>query len=227
MTAEHRKSAANAQSLTRNLIYIVRPMTLQSNLLTSFLNRETGADCLVSEDFDGVRQLTPGNGSKEVLILWDCHGKDLQRCLLELDSTAEWLSSPGFLGLINLTPGLGIEEATLARGARGFFYGDDSLELFSKGVKAILRGELWISREIMAKCIISEKKRNAKSRENNKILTNREIEILTRIASGETNENSASVTIPSRHTFTTSSKRSMFRTAFRQHSGLPGTCKIR
>jgi LuxR family transcriptional regulator of csgAB operon len=107
------------------------------------------------------------------------------------------------LGLFNLTAGLGIEEGTLARGARGFFYIEDSLELFSKGVKAILRGELWISREVMAKCLISEKKQNAKSGEKSKVLTNREIEVLTRIASGETNEIIADRLCISHHTVKT------------------------
>ena len=191
MTTKHLKRTEDAQSLKKSLIYIIAPLALQSTVLASFLDQATGADCLISEDFDDVSKPTSGNGSKSVLILWDCDRKDLQRCLLEFDSNAAWRSSPGFLGLFNLTPGLGIEEGTLARGARGFFYRDDSLELFSKGIKAILRGELWISREIMAKYIISEKKQNAKSRENNKILTNREIEILTRIASGETDETMA------------------------------------
>jgi LuxR family transcriptional regulator of csgAB operon len=176
---------------------------LQSALLAPFLNQETGADCLVSKDFDGVPQRTSENGTKGVLILWDCHGKDLQRCLLELDSTAGWISSPDVLGLFNLAAGLGIEEGMLARGVRGFFYVDDSLELFTRGVKAILRGELWVSRELMAKCLITARKQTAKSRENNKVLTNREIEVLTRIASGETNETIADRLCISHHTVKT------------------------
>ncbi len=62
------------------------------------------------------------------------------------------------------------------------------MEQFPKGVRAIFNGELWVSREIMTKCILEAKIHSNSSNKDLSILTRREIEILSMLAIGATNE---------------------------------------
>ena len=53
------------------------------------------------------------------------------------------------VAIYNVYAGWGIEEEALHLGIRGFFYKQDPLKLFIKGVNAILGNEVWVSREIL------------------------------------------------------------------------------
>jgi LuxR family transcriptional regulator of csgAB operon len=90
--------------------------------------------------------------------------------------------------LFNVSRGLGIEEKALKRGVRGFFYEQEPLERFTKGVHAIFDGELWVSRGIMTKTILKNRDRDIILKKDETILTPREIEILTMVAVGAKNE---------------------------------------
>jgi LuxR family transcriptional regulator of csgAB operon len=192
-----------ASQLEEKTVYILGPIKLQNTLLSSFLNESIGANCVEVEEFNGTSMSVDKMSRENTLFLWDCFGKDLQSCLLELDSMND-LGTPALLfGLFNVRPNLGIEEETVARGVRGFFYQDDSLEQFPKGISAMFRGELWISRKIMMECLLNEHNNHARQRPNHKLLTGREIEILGIIASGETNERIADKLCISPHTVKT------------------------
>jgi len=91
------------------------------------------------------------------------------------------------VALFNISAGRGIEERILKQGVQGFFYRHDSLEQVAKGVRAILDGELWISRTIMADHIRKMSNTHHKSNKNDADLTHREIEILAMIAAGSKN----------------------------------------
>jgi LuxR family transcriptional regulator of csgAB operon len=200
-TKEMRMEAA--MTMTEKEIFIVGPLKLQNALMRSFLMQETGAACQTLEHFSDIPLSDNGNDLPPKLLLWDCFGKDLQSCLLELETNAEFTSYPKLLGLFNVRAGTGIEEGTLTSGVRGFFYQEDSPEQFCKGVSAMFDGELWISRKIMSDCILYGKSQNSRPVDRNKILTNREIEILTIIAAGETNESIADKLCISSHTVKT------------------------
>lgn len=174
--------------LTDKMIYIIGPRRLQNELMVSFLEQETGAKCTASEDVRHVASRDDKNISQPKLILLDCLEKDLDSYLVELQSSGENILYRHFVALFNVSPGLGIEENALRRGIRGFFYEQDRLERFPKGLQAMFEGELWASREILTKTILEHRDKEIFSKKDATILTLREIEILTMVAVGATNE---------------------------------------
>jgi LuxR family transcriptional regulator of csgAB operon len=174
-------------SLDNREIIIIGPRSLQNGLMGHFLEEKTGAKCLAVADPSLIPAAEDREGSETRLILSDCLERDLDGCLAALESCGEAVLSNDYVVLFNVSPGLKIEENALRRGVKGFFYEQDSLEVFPRGLEAILNGEIWVSRDIMTKFIPDEKSPDP-ARMEASILTPREIEILSLVAIGAKNE---------------------------------------
>ena len=188
---------------TKEIIYIIGPRKLQNELMASCLEREIGSKCLFWKDICDVR-FTDDAKCKEQpkLVLLDCHGKDPKSLLVALGSYDSEKLFRNYVAMFNICHGLGIEKKCIWQGVRGIFYDDDSLPQFLKGVRAILNGQLWLSRKIMTKCILS-KGWGSPLETNSSILTSRESEILARVAVGATNGEIAERLYISSHTVKT------------------------
>ena len=173
--------------LTNNTIYIIGPMKLQNELMAFFLQQATGAKCFALDYFSDIEFIDSENTGQQKLVLLDCLGKDLESLLPELEGNGHRLSSQDIVGLFNIQPGLGIEKKILARGIRGFFYEQDPLEKFQKGVHTMFNGEIWLSRKIMTDYILHDGNYDFSVERSESILTPREIEIVSMIAAGATN----------------------------------------
>lgn len=186
------------------VIYIVGPRRLQNEMMASCLERETGAKCHVREDIFHVRfrDDVKRNGQRNV-VLWDYQGKDPKNLLVRLTSNGIQKSSRDYLVLFNVSNGLDIVEKCVWEGVHGVFYEHDSLPHFLKGVRAILNGQLWLSRDIMTRCILKKKAQHNPSKTDSSILTSREGEILAQIVVGATNEQIADKLSISPHTVRT------------------------
>lgn len=169
--------------ISQGVIYIFGRRRLQNELLGACLEKETGAKCLFGED---LRHLFSCNRVPR-LVLWDCQERDPERILLALRSSGIQKLCRDCIVLFNISHGLGIEEKCVWRGVRGFFYQDDSLPQFLKGIRAILNGQLWLSRELVTRCILDNRGRDNSSEMGSSILTQRESEVLAQLAVGVTN----------------------------------------
>ncbi len=192
-------------SQTDRIIYIVGPWKLQNELIASRLEQETGAKCRLEEDIFHVP--FPDHTKDDIkteskLVLWDCRGEDLKSLLVAFESCSNQKLSRDHIVLFNVCHSLGIEEKCVWRGVRGFFYDDDSLALFLKGVRAVLNGQLWLSRQIMTKCIENNGWDN-RSKTDNAVLTQRERELIAQVAVGATNNEIADRLCISPHTVKT------------------------
>jgi len=67
-------------------------------------------------------------------------------------------------------------------------YEQDSLKNFIKGIQTVLGGRLWFSREVMSKYIFEETRNEQPAKGIAKKLTQRQVEILSMIAIGATNQ---------------------------------------
>lgn len=177
-------------SLKDRLVYIVGPLKLQNALLASFLERETGMNCLAVERLHDIH-LDKENTRQLDLVLWDCLGKNMESCLSEFESVGKKISAQGAVALFNLSPELGIEIEFMARGAQGFFYEHDPLDHFPKGIWVILNGEVWLTRKIMSDFLQNDKRQGGFSIIYEANLTDRESEILAMVAVGTSNKNIA------------------------------------
>ena len=189
--------------LTHKTIYVVSSCKMQGELVASFLQQKTGAECLTVENLRGIPVLDVESIEPPRLVLLDSLGKDQENLLVELESIDKHMFARDWIALFNVSLGLKIEEEAVMRGVRGFFYIRDSLERFQKGVRAILDGELWVSREIMSKLILEDKRPRRFFKTDGMVLTQREIEILTMAASGATNREIATKLYISPHTVKT------------------------
>jgi LuxR family transcriptional regulator of csgAB operon len=190
-------------SSTNRFIYIVGSGKLQNELMAFFLDQQTGMKCLTGEDLHSIQGMVDDSEGEQSLVLLDCQGKSLERLLGELEACGPEFLSRVFVALFNVDPRLRIEQEALVRGARGFFYEQDSLDRFPKGVDTILDGELWVSREIMCKCILKQKRQNSFFKRDATGLTPRETEILAMVAVGAKNEEIAEKLCISPHTVKT------------------------
>jgi len=193
-----------SESLTKlpdNSICVVGPRRSQNELMSSFLEREMGVKCQAGEDGYQIPPNRNKDKSHPRFILWDCHGKDAEECIYDFDTNFNYASTGDLVAFFNVQTNIEIEEEAVARGVRGLFYEPEPLDHIPKGIKVMLKGELWLSRMTMSKYILQKRPfvRNHPKKAS-KILSQREIEILSLICIGATNEDIAQELSISPHT---------------------------
>lgn len=175
--------------LSGNTICVVGRKGRQNELMSSFIERVTGASCLAGEnDYHIPKINTSGGMNNTRLILWDCQGNG-EECLQEFESNYNNDSPHDLVAFINVRSDLGIEEDAIEQGIRGFFYESEPLELLPRCIKAIFQGELWVPRQLMSDYIL--RKRTFSSGYSKHVrtqLSEREIEILSLVTIGATNK---------------------------------------
>ena len=203
MNSEISQCDSSHMPLTNKLICVVGPRRFQNELIASFLERETGAQCLPTLSIRQISFTDNRKAGTQRQVLWDCLGEDLETLILEIESHGKRVLARDLVTFFNVQEGLGIEERAVMLGVRGFFYEHDSLDIFLKGIRAIFDGELWLPRKIMTKCILNNKIREPSPDGDRVALTQRENEVLTMVAVGATNEEIADRLCISPHTVKT------------------------
>jgi DNA-binding NarL/FixJ family response regulator len=179
LSQKQHKSSAAQSSLT-----ILGGINLQNELLCYVLAKETGMATSIVEATDALGA-TGVQGSTSRCLLIDCAGKAPVRVLEELQTHDVY--SRYVVAMYNLRHDTGIEQRALQQGIRGFFYDREKLDLFVKGVRAILAGEIWLSRDILVEYVMNGSGRRAHRAQLHAGLTQREMEVLALIASGANN----------------------------------------
>jgi DNA-binding NarL/FixJ family response regulator len=203
MNSEIPKRDNSQMPLTNKQIYVVGPKRLQNELIATFLEQETGAQCVPKSSIQHISLTNNRKAGTQRQVLWDCLGMDLKTLVVEIETHVKRLLAQDLVTFFNVPRGLGIEERTVLLGIRGFFYEQDSLDVFLKGIRAIFDGELWLPRKIMMKCILKNRSREPFPNGYRIPLTQRENEILARVAVGATNEEIADRLCISPHTVKT------------------------
>ena len=184
-------------------VYIVGLRKLTNEMLAYFLEKETSAEC---EILSSPAELPKGNDGLEFfnnLVLLDWPDEDIDKYLLRPEPEAKAVTAEYPFALFNVPPNRGYEKQAVMNGVRGFFYEQDPQEMFIKGINILFKGEMWLSREIMAKCIEANRAYGNNSRRDVVILTQRELEILTMVVGGATNEDIGKKLCISAHTVKT------------------------
>ena len=182
------------------MIYIVGPCRVNNELLASFLEAENGVKCVVKGTVDDVVGVDGRETAKPKLVLLDCFARDPERLFLEVESCRRDISKPSLMAAFNLIRGLKIEDELVIRGIRGIFYANDNPVHLMRGVRALLEGETWISREIMSKFIPEIEEARRLPANQTSVLSQREAEILGLVAEGAMNTEIAQTLYISRHT---------------------------
>ena len=107
-------------NLAGSIICVVGPERRQNELMSSFLERVSKAECQTGDSNYQIPECTPGNGAHTRLILWDCRGTG-EESLLKFESNYCAESARDMVEFINVQPDIGIEEGAIDLGIKGFF----------------------------------------------------------------------------------------------------------
>ena len=175
-------------------VYIIGKEKLSNELLIYFLTQAASPSFNCKLLDDSVKLETENTNGINKLVLFNCHGMHEQNIIAACQSHLPEASTDFYFACVNVPHDSTIAANAINVGVQGIFYENDSLDTLKRGIKAILKGELWFSRDTLSATLANlvEEKKTLKSshREvSNKIrLTKREKEILKYIALGKTNE---------------------------------------
>ena len=162
-------------------IYIVGANNLQNMLLGTHIEKETGLLCSCSPDMDALPI------EKQTLVLYDCFSVEHARIWIRLEPLLNRIDPENYISLFNVIPDVKLEKEAVNQGVRGVFYYNESPGNLSKGVEAILRGELWYSRKTTSRLLLDNDRHTRLLYMTRAGLTAREKEILLSIGAGFSN----------------------------------------
>lgn len=183
-------------------IHIVSVNILQNELLLSFLKEKIGLKGACAQKIELIAPIHENELPQ--FLLMDYKHVDTDNLWSEIDSWKSSIPSQCFIALCNVDPIIEIEKTAVTNNIQGLFYKNDPPHIISKGISAILKGDLWYSKKILTKCLLEPNpSNNFIDRAASSNLTLREREILILIASGCSNKNIADELCISYHTVKT------------------------
>lgn len=205
-TARHGTGSNDPPELSEDTtLYIISPNTLQAQLLKSCLDNELGLPSFICKSIS-TQDLMECSIGRPCIYLIDClnyKDRDVENQFNKTIPAAE-VPDSFLIALYNIEADCRIAQVAKQYKIRGLFFREDSQSIFIKGMKAILNGELWLSRKLLSECIMmpDEALNTSHSTELSQ-LSRREIEILRHVHKGESNQEIADVFGLSLHTVKT------------------------
>jgi len=177
---------------------------LQNELLLSFLKKETGLKGTYFPNLESIPHIDANEPAIPQLIILDSKNIDLRNLWTDMRKWNRSNSWPCFFVMCNAEPDSQFEKSAMDNGIQGIFYNNDPLKLIGKGICAVLEGDIWYSRKILAKILMEERSSsNLTLHPTVSRLTVREKQVLSCIASGYTSKAIADDLCISMHTVKT------------------------
>lgn len=168
-------------------VYIWGPNPFTNRLLASHIQSIIGFEpnCLCA--FENIDSNVYDAGS---IVFCDC-GKTnpVSYCRALHRSGYDSRSIPG-ITLINVQPQLDLLDEIKAFDIHGIFYSNDTFELIDKGIRKVLSGGHWLSRDLLVRTLQSVRREMRQGKDDRMLstLTFREQEILRMIVAGHDNQ---------------------------------------
>lgn len=162
-------------------IVLVGQKSIQNTALLDFLHTSLQCRCSLRDAFF-ANACAPASTQLPCIILWDYN---TERELL----WAECHRHDAFRYIVfNVPRDHTIEANALLNGTHGVFFVDDATQTLCRGVRAVLRGELWFTRKTISNSIIAYRKLSPAPYSEGAPLTKREKQILVMLTAGHTNK---------------------------------------
>ncbi len=189
--------------MAKSKVYVLGHSTLFNELLCYALENKLQMDCTVADSVEQALSEQSADDEQEKLFLIDFMDDLYENCLSDIESRRSEMGKLITIAIMNLVPGTGIEHDALRRGVQGFFYKQDSLTLMIKGIDTVSMGEIWLSRDILVNIVLNSNIVHIPPGQQRAGLTNREVEILSLVSMGSTNDEIAGKLFISPHTVKT------------------------
>jgi len=198
---EFKKTAGHDPRFRTNEIRIIGPSRFQNSLMAAILTRDLEIPCFCDATLEPVHL----QADRHMVILCDGLGNGTLRELFEsLGAEYEQLHPYCLVAFFNVGRDSKIVyRETLARGVRGIFFENEPLERFLKGIRSIMDGEYWFSRDLLNRWVPEARRPKEVETQPVPLLTRREKEILLMVASGASNEEISDKLTISYHTVKT------------------------
>jgi DNA-binding NarL/FixJ family response regulator len=175
------------------MLLIVGRKNLQNELLAYGLSQITGLECRVVPKPDTTGPAPNQGPDRATLILVDSTDTRPDEIPNILTAYAQHGDPPVPVALYNLEHGTANEAAAVGRGVKGFFYAQETLKLFLKGIRAVLEGQIWLPRDILVDAVMSRLTGRRSEARRHDELTPREKEVLSLLGQGAENAEIAKV----------------------------------
>ena len=185
------------------MIVIHGPTNVYNESLQYVLSHELSTQCKLSCDLNAVAALFDGSECGDSVLLFDATDGYQDAALLTLDSRKRSGAARPPLAIYNLPRGIKIRAEMLRRGVRGLFFAEDKLSVVLKGIRALLKGEVWLSHSTLLEVALDEPLSSLVQVAEGSGLSRREIEILAHASRGETNDEISDLLCVSTHTVKT------------------------
>lgn len=160
---------------------------LYREVLATLFEREVGVPCICCEDPEEMNRKPSARQAKANLLMIDSACRDFEVVLPRVQVKRPDAPDGLIPVLYNLMPATGIEKRAFARGVRGFFYRRDTLENVIKGIRMLLKGELWMPRSILVDFALEREHGGVVSGASGVMLTRRETQVLALVRAGASN----------------------------------------
>ncbi|WP_404414943.1 LuxR C-terminal-related transcriptional regulator [Vreelandella aquamarina] len=183
-------------SKNRRDVYLVTEKSPQTQLFVNYLADKTKCSIQV---LSPSAELTT-SVSLNSLLLIDSDHTDIYSLVNKWQDKLppELIDIP--IAALNVTDTDHALEILSCAKLKGVFYRKESLDIICKGIIALLDGELWMSRELMARLILFYRKSQSNGFRPACGLTHREMEIISLLSAGASNQQIAEKLFVSEHT---------------------------
>jgi LuxR family transcriptional regulator, positive regulator of biofilm formation len=187
-----------------HLVYVIGTENFFHQALCVALEKRLGITCRNVGDVQKVFVDPMEEGVRTILYLINHSGMNFESVILNGQmSRTPRPQQETIVALFNLPSHTGMEKSAFSRGIRGFFYRNDDLNHLSRGVSALLRGDLWVPHDILVEFALKGSNQQAHSVREKTMLTERESQILAMVSVGSSNEEIAEKLYLSPHTVKT------------------------
>lgn len=171
-------------------IFIWGPNPLNNRLLARHIHAFSGVIPLCIEESS---ELTENSFRTDCLFFCDCDKTEVASYCRKIHRHGFTFAEAPGIALLNVKREQNLLKEVNNYAIRGVFYTCDSFELIEKGIRKMLEGEYWLSRDLLIKSLksVREAENQLKELPCASQLTMREREILRLIAAGLSNQDIA------------------------------------
>ena len=184
-------------------IYVVGSSSAQNELLAHYIETSLGYPSISCQDINQISLDDMKN--QKTLILFDFKDHNWKTACNEFEQKLDPMVEVDqcLFALFNVNPVNGIEKEVAKRGIRGIFYVQYSQDVLLKGIRAIIKDELWLPRSLINTIFLKHQNHKTYDAASSAALSLREKQILDLLSSGYTNDMIADKLCISIHTVKT------------------------